>query len=164
MATYYAPEYYVEPVGASNFPGLIVRSSTQKDYDLSTATYSDADKLRFFKLPANAKLIDCAIFAGDAADAGADLEIAVYVTDGTTTKYFFNTETALIQAGADIIKWSSSVASADAATATSAYGYVTTDDDFWVEVLLTDLGTNAATDFRIEISYTMVLEPGEVNV
>ena len=149
-------------VGANTFPGVIKRAySANLEDTTADATYAFIinDLIKFYQLPPYVKVLDAAIVSGDAAlddHATPTLDLDVLVSDGTTTKTAVNGGTAINQANV--------TANMDK-DADNAYLFVTTNDDFYValKAIAASAGDAASgATVAVEISYTGLLEPGEV--
>lgn len=166
MASTYEAKSYNKgiAVGASSFPGVIKRAySINLEEATNDATYAFAinDIIKVFHLPPYVKVLNARLVSGDVAlddHATPTLDLDVIVTDGTTTKTAVNGGTAINQA--DI------TASMDL-DADNAYLFVTTDADFYVALKAIAASAGDATadaTVVVEIEYTGILEPGEVDM
>lgn len=167
-----ALSYKVPALSSPSFPGVITRVF-DVDIDLLVGntsgvagmdTIEAGDIIRFFKLPVYAKILHGRIFS-EALDAHATptLTADLIVTDGTTTKYLINDSTT-VQAGgvASTQDAGAGVGEVNELTADSAMQFVTTNEDFRVDLVFPTACATAGEDVvGVEISYTMALEPGE---
>lgn len=168
-----ALSYKGPSVSSPSFPGQIVRSF-KVDLDLllgnttgvagpGTAIEAN-DVIRFFKLPPYAKMLWAKIDS-EALDGHATptLTASALVSNGTTTKNFFVNST-IVQGGgiASTLDGGSSGAQ-DAFDSDSAVGFVTDDDNYYVDLKFTAAAATGQNDgIGLTIAYTMLLEPGEL--
>jgi len=113
----------------------------------TTAVNTAADILRVAKIPNNALFTGFWLKAADLDTNGSPtIALTVRVTDGTTTKNFVASSN-VAQAGGLVYASSNS---------DSALGFVTDNDDYWVEVLsATGAATGAAGNVTVHCTYEM---------
>jgi hypothetical protein len=170
----FTTKYYRQPaVFAANFPGIIERS-VNLDLDLligpdgTDANPLEAgDKIKLFKLPQGCKLC----YGGLAAEtlAAANLTLDLFVTDGTTTKYFLN-EAIIGVLGGQVDTRSPTTAALASAVGVitpfgtdAAVGFVTTNGDFYVGIGCGTAAASTADGLRAVVGYTMCTELDEAN-
>lgn len=167
--TFLAPSWGSSAVHMPNFPGVIQRTQVI-DLDLlygltdgtAATTLELNDVIKFFKLPANAKILFGRIACEDLdSHATPTITLDLLVTDGTTTKYVFNAST-IGQAGGF-------VDSRDAAasgvvhelSSNTAINYTLPDNevDWYVALKVSAAPATAAGDaIAVSIGYTHCLE------
>ena len=167
----FTTKYYRQPaVFAANFPGIIERSVT---LDLDTLIGPDgtdatpleaADILKLFKLPQGAKLLYGVIESED-LDTSTGITLDLGVTDGTTTKLFFDEATIAQAGGRADSRDAGATGALDAFDSNAASGYVITNGNFYVYL---SCGTAASGTFqndgiRVTIGYSLALEVDEGN-
>jgi len=154
--TYEVTSFRRPPVFAAGYPGKITVLYTVNLEDLTAdASYQllDGDILKFFKLPAKAVILGGGIASDELDDhATPALVMDLQVTDGTTTKTVLDAATTFGAARNTYSSYDSAFGAGD------GIGYVTTDDDFRVqlEVITSAAGDAAASaTLTVWIDYTM---------
>lgn len=161
MATTYTLRSFNEPaVVGTAFPGRITRQVTIDWVDVTgDADYAFIinDVVKAFKVPPKAKILGAKLSNKvDLDDGASTLELDVQLTDGTITKTLID--------GGTTTGTLATVREGAAPATEDAIGYVTSDDDFWIQLkaIAASNGDAAANAVSIlEVSYTMILEPGE---
>lgn len=159
MATDYTATSYATPALARPQSGPTTRWFA---HDIgSSFTFVINDKVKFFKLPAGAKIVPGWGIEADDLDAGATatLTLSLAITDGTTTKTIIDGSVAGQAGGVCYDHTATYGQQAD------VMGFVTTNDDFYVYVLAkaAAAGAGAASSkLKVWCTYTLDTEAGEV--
>jgi len=159
MATTYTATSYATPALARPQSGPTTRWA---EYSLgSSFTFVVNDVIKFFKLPAGAKVITGWGIEADDLDANATptLTLSLAITDGTTTKTIIDGSIAGQAGGFCYDSTGTYGQQAD------VMGFVTTNDDFYVYLLAKAAAAGAcaaASKVKVWVTYTLDTEAGEV--
>lgn len=164
--TFTAPSFKNSGVHLTNFPGVIERQAVA-DLDLligpdgtAATTLETDDVIKFFKLPANAKILYGRIDCED-LDSATSLTLDLIVSDGTTTKYLLNASTIGQGGGFADTRDAAANGVQDVFDANSAIGYTLPDNETdWYVAVVVDTAPGGAQNDGIgcTIGYTMALE------
>lgn len=163
MATTEAKSYKTPAAVLTAHPGPIYRCSKAESFTIA----ADADVVKFFKLPVNAKIVNGGFFCGELdTNASPTLTLELQVTNGTTTKKLLDGCTT----GATVQSYDATVAGVTALAASvvgevdygSWKGFVTDDDNYYVAIVADAApATAASANLQVYIEYTMVTEAGQ---
>lgn len=121
------------------------------------------DVIKFFKLPPDVKILWARVDLED-IDSATSLVWDLRVTNGTTTKYLFQSATAGRSAGAvDSRAYSGGTGSLFKFSTDSALGYIVPGDNYYVDFKCTTApaGAGSGDQIAVEIAYTSALEGGQ---
>lgn len=169
--TYEAPSYKEPAIYSRSNSAPIVREATVDFGELVGAAggtiASDLletnDVIKFFKLPPDVKLLWARVDLED-IDSATSLVWDLLVTNGSTTKKFFESATAGRSAGAvDSRAYSGGTGALFKFSTDSALGYIVPGDNYYVAFKCTTApaGAGSGDQIKVEVGYTSALESGE---
>lgn len=120
------------------------------------------DVIKLFKLPPDVKILWARVDAED-IDSATSLAWDLRVTDGTTTKYLFQSATAGQSAGFVDSRTVGGTGVLGKFATNSAIGYIVPDDNYRVQFVCTTApaGAGSGDEIEVEIAYTSQLESGD---
>lgn len=121
-----------------------------------------ADIFKIFKLPPDVKFLGAKLHTND-LDSGTTLLFDLIVTNGTTTKYFFNAHVVGQAGGAANSDDVTGATVLDAFDTDSAIGWVSDNDNYELRLVAEAGATGAGSgdDLYVAVQYTSALESGE---
>jgi len=120
------------------------------------------DVVKFFKLPPDVKLLWARVDSED-LDSSTTLVWDLSVTNGTTTKYLFQSGTIGQSAGFVDTRDADGTGVLNKFSTNAGVGFVTDNDNYWVQYKCTTAPTGAGSgdEIIVEVAYTSQLESGE---
>ena len=166
--TFTLPNFSEPALYSRNNLAPITRSVKFALADLTGAAGSAADPLetadiiKIFKLPPDVKLMGAKLHT-NALDSATSLTLDLIVTNGTTTKYFFNDHVVGQAGGAADTSYVSGATVFDALDANTAVGWVIDNDNYELRLVVAAgaAGAGAGDDIFVAVEYTSALESNE---
>lgn len=146
MATFNSSEFNLPAVSGKYYPGVIEVRRTVNLSNLISGTYTltSGDKIRFFKLPPNARLSYAHLRWSGLDDGTPTITFTLNVTDGTTSHDLLGTQNT----GSGV----KDTRNLDGVSATSSkVGQTFTGDDWYVELSVTATSSAAHSSGYVEV-------------
>ena len=166
--TYTAPSY--------NDPALLSRGATivrsaRVDFanlvgasggTIASDLLEQNDVIKFFKLPPDVKILWARVDS-EAIDSATSLVWDLQITNGTTTKYLFQSGTVGRSAGFVDSRDAGGTGVLNKFSTNAGVGYIVPDDNYYVAYKCTTApaGAGSGDEIEVEIAYTSQLESGD---